>query len=142
MRTYVSAVIMGVLLAGCGSSSPSAPTPLNVPFSTTDGRVGTGREAVNGKRVTVHYTGWLYDPNQASHKGTQFDTSASRGPYSFVLGAGSVIPGWDQGIVGMKVGGLRQLVIPPELAYGAAGNGPIPGNATLLFDVELLDVAE
>jgi FKBP-type peptidyl-prolyl cis-trans isomerase FkpA len=92
--------------------------------------------------VTVHYTGWLYDPNQPNNKGSQFDTSVNGQPYSFVLGAGAVIRGWDQGLVGLKVGGVRQLVIPPDLAYGAAGRGPIPPNATLLFEVELMAVAD
>jgi FKBP-type peptidyl-prolyl cis-trans isomerase FkpA len=92
--------------------------------------------------VTVQYAGWLYDPNQPNNKGSLFDTSVNREPYSFVLGAGAVIPGWDQGLVGLKVGGVRQLVIPPDLAYGAAGRGPIPPNATLVFEVELLAVAD
>jgi FKBP-type peptidyl-prolyl cis-trans isomerase FkpA len=144
MMRHVLAVMIAGFFAGCGGdSSPAAPT-LNVPFSTTDLRVGTGADAVAGKRLTVNYAGWLYDPNQSSHKGALFDTSVNRSPFSFVLGAGGVIRGWDQGIVGMKVGGVRQLVIPPELAYGAqgAGNGAIPPNATLLFEVELLGVAD
>jgi len=140
-HVWVVVVMMTVLLAGCGSSSPSAPT-VNVPFSTTDLRVGTGREAIAGKRLTVNYTGWLYDPNQTTKKGTMFGTSVGATPFVFVLGAGGVIRGWDQGLVGMKVGGLRQLVIPPGLAYGATGNGPVPPNATLLFEVELLDVTD
>lgn len=88
----------------------------------------------------MNYIGWLYDPARPDQKGTQFDSSIGRGPYSFVLGAGAVIRGWDQGVNGMKVGGVRRLVIPPELAYGASGNGPIPPNSTLVFEVELLDV--
>jgi len=96
---------------------------------------GAGAEAVAGKSVTVHYTGTLQD-------GSQFDSSVDRNqPYSFTLGAGQVIPGWDEGVAGMKVGGKRKLVIPPNLAYGAQGYPPvIPANATLTFDVELLDV--
>ena len=86
--------------------------------------------------MTVTYTGWLYDPTRAESKGTQFDS----GTYPFVLGAGNVIRGWDLGIVGMRAGGLRRLTIPPELAYGSAGRSPIPPNATLVFDVELLSV--
>jgi len=129
-------------LAACGGeSSPSAPTP-NVPYSQTDLKVGDGAEAVNGKVTTVNYTGWLYDASQADQKGTQFDTSVGKSPYSFRLGAGQVIQGWDRGVAGMKVGGSRRLVIPPSLAYGAAGNGPIPGNATLIFDVDLLAVTD
>ena len=97
--------------------------------------VGTGAEATPGKRVAVHYTGWLTN-------GTKFDSSVDRGqPYVFPLGGGEVIRGWDEGIVGMKVGGKRKLTIPPDLAYGAAGRQPvIPPNSTLMFDVELVSV--
>jgi FKBP-type peptidyl-prolyl cis-trans isomerase FkpA len=107
-----------------------------------DGRVGTGAEAVAGRNVTVHYTGWLYDPARADHKGTKFDSSRDRNePFAFDLGASQVISGWDQGVAGMRVGGQRTLTIPPDLGYGARGaGGVIPPNATLLFDVELLDV--
>jgi FKBP-type peptidyl-prolyl cis-trans isomerase FkpA len=142
MMRYLFVLIMASLLTGCGGGDgPTAPS-VNVPLSVTELRAGTGREAVAGKAVTVHYTGWLYDPNQPNNKGSQFDTSVNGQPYSFVLGAGAVIPGWDQGLVGLKVGGVRQLVIPPDLAYGAAGRGPIPPNATLLFEVELMAVAD
>jgi FKBP-type peptidyl-prolyl cis-trans isomerase len=101
----------------------------------TDEVVGTGTEAVAGKTVGVHYTGWLVD-------GTKFDSSKDRGrPFSFTLGRGQVIAGWDQGVAGMKVGGKRKLVIPPHLGYGASGaGGVIPPDATLTFDVELLSV--
>jgi FKBP-type peptidyl-prolyl cis-trans isomerase FkpA len=97
--------------------------------------VGTGTEAVAGKRVGVHYTGWLTD-------GTKFDSSVDRGdPFVFKLGAGQVIKGWDQGVAGMKIGGKRKLTIPPDLGYGARGaGGVIPPNATLVFEVELLTV--
>ncbi|AKM82885.1 MAG: peptidyl-prolyl isomerase, FKBP-type peptidyl-prolyl cis-trans isomerase FkpA [Candidatus Woesebacteria bacterium GW2011_GWF1_31_35] len=97
--------------------------------------VGTGVEAVSGKSVTVHYTGTLTD-------GTKFDSSKDRGePFTFNLGAGEVIKGWDQGVVGMKVGGKRKLTIPSELGYGTQGaGGVIPPNATLIFEVELLGV--
>jgi FKBP-type peptidyl-prolyl cis-trans isomerase FkpA len=142
MMRYLFVLIMASLLTGCGGGDgPTAPS-VNVPLSVTELRAGTGREAVAGKAVTVHYTGWLYDPNQPNNKGSQFDTSVNGQPYSFVLGAGAVIRGWDQGLVGLKVGGVRQLVIPPDLAYGAAGRGPIPPNATLLFEVELMAVAD
>ena len=142
MMRYVFVLMMASLLTGCGGGDgPTAPS-VNVPFAVTELRAGTGPEAVAGKAVTVHYTGWLYDPNQPNNKGSQFDTSVNGQPYSFVLGAGAVIRGWDQGLVGLKVGGVRQLVIPPDLAYGAAGRGPIPPNATLLFEVELMAVAD
>src|SRR5437588_10924156 len=108
----------------------------------TDGKVGTGAAAASGKQVTVHYTGWLYDPKAADKHGQKFDSSRDHGePFSFKLGAGQVIAGWDQGVAGMKIGGKRTLVIPSELGYGARGaGGAIPPNATLLFDVELLKV--
>ena len=107
----------------------------------TDTVVGKGKEAVPGKTVEVHYTGWLHDPAAKDKLGKQFDSSVGRGPFSFPLGAGRVIKGWDEGVAGMKVGGKRTLVIPPELGYGTRGaGGVIPPNATLVFDVELLDV--
>ncbi|MFP2896752.1 MULTISPECIES: FKBP-type peptidyl-prolyl cis-trans isomerase [Corallococcus] len=104
-------------------------------LKTEDVKVGTGTEAVAGKRVTVHYVGTLTD-------GKKFDSSRDRGQgFTFSLGAGQVIQGWDQGVAGMKVGGVRKLTIPPELGYGSRGAaGVIPPNATLLFEVELLDV--
>ena len=111
-------------------------------MKVTDVTVGTGAEAVKGKRVSVHYTGWLYDEAAADHHGKKFDSSRDRGqPFVFALGAGSVIKGWDEGVAGMKVGGKRTLIIPPEMGYGSRGaGGVIPPNATLVFDVELLDV--
>ena len=102
---------------------------------------GSGAEATSGP-VKVHYTGWLHDPSQADGHGRKFDSSHDRGqPFAFHLGAGQVIRGWDEGVAGMKVGGKRTLVIPPELGYGARGaGGVIPPNATLVFDVELVAV--
>ncbi|HSW17087.1 MAG TPA: FKBP-type peptidyl-prolyl cis-trans isomerase [Ramlibacter sp.] len=99
---------------------------------------GTGGEAVKGQHVHVHYTGWLYNDGQ---QGAKFDSSVDRNdPFAFSLGAGMVIRGWDEGVAGMKIGGKRTLIIPPELGYGARGaGGVIPPNATLKFDVELLD---
>jgi FKBP-type peptidyl-prolyl cis-trans isomerase FkpA len=101
----------------------------------TDDQVGTGAVATPGKTAVVHYTGWLLD-------GTKFDSSRDRNqPFSFSLGAGQVIKGWDEGVAGMKVGGKRTLIVPPALGYGARGaGGVIPPNATLKFEVELLDV--
>lgn len=107
----------------------------------TDTVVGKGKEAVAGKSVEVNYTGWLHEPKAPNQRGKQFDSSVGRGPFSFPLGGGRVIKGWDEGVAGMKVGGKRTLVIPPELGYGARGaGGVIPPNATLVFDVELLEV--
>ncbi len=121
----------------------STPAPTSTPTATTvsqlkieDEKVGTGAEAVAHKKVTVNYTGTLTD-------GTKFDSSLNPGrtPFSFNLGAGEVIKGWDQGVAGMKIGGKRKLIIPSELGYGAAGAPPaIPANATLVFEVELLKV--
>ena len=107
----------------------------------TDVVVGTGAEAKSGP-VSVHYTGWLHDASKQDLRGAKFDSSRDRGtPFRFHLGGGQVIAGWDQGVVGMKVGGKRTLVIPPELGYGARGAGAvIPPNATLVFDVELVDI--
>ena len=104
-----------------------------------DTKVGTGAEPKTGQTVTVHYTGWLYE-NGA--KGKKFDSSKDRGqPFQFKIGVGQVIPGWDEGVSTMKVGGKRTMIIPPDLGYGARGaGGVIPPGATLLFDVELLDV--
>jgi FKBP-type peptidyl-prolyl cis-trans isomerase FkpA len=132
------ALLIALLLttAACGGSS-TAPTS-GAPYSQTDLVVGTGAQASAGNRVTVAYTGWLYDSNRGDGKGTQFNSQTS---YTFTLGVGQVIRGWDQGVVGMRVGGQRRLVIPPDLAYGSAGaGGVIPGNATLVFDITLISV--
>jgi len=134
----LSAACLFAAAAACGDS-PTAPVNL-ARFSQTDLVVGTGAEAVAGKTITVHYTGWLYNESRDDQKGAEFDSSAGRNPLTFTLGAGQVIEGWEQGIPGMKVGGRRRLVIPPSLAYGGTRRGPIPPNATLVFDVELIAV--
>ena len=104
--------------------------------------VGTGVEAVSGDKVTVHYTGWLYAPEKQNNRGKKFDSSVDRGqPFEFLIGAGRVIRGWDEGVEGMRVGGKRVLIIPADWGYGARGAGDvIPPNATLVFAVELLGV--
>lgn len=133
------------------ATAPSAPPKATDAAATTanptslvktDVKEGTGAEATAGKVVSVHYTGWLYDAAAADKHGQKFDSSRDRGqPFDFPLGGGRVIQGWDQGVQGMKVGGQRTLIIPADLGYGAAGaGGVIPPNATLIFDVELLDV--
>jgi FKBP-type peptidyl-prolyl cis-trans isomerase len=101
--------------------------------------VGDGNEAVAGNHVDVHYTGWLFDENAEDHKGQKFDSSLDLGQlFSFPLGAGHVIKGWDEGVAGMKIGGKRTLIIPSDMGYGPRGaGGVIPPNATLVFDVEL-----
>lgn len=137
--------------AATTSTAAAAPAPTAAPAATstvtslqsTDTSAGTGAEAVSGKAVAVHYTGWLYDESAADKHGTKFDSSVDRGePFEFTLGNKDVIQGWDEGVVGMKVGGKRTLVIPASMAYGetGAGGGLIPPNATLVFDVELLEV--
>lgn len=104
--------------------------------------LGNGRQAEKGLAVTVHYSGWLYDPNQKDSKGKKFDSSLDRNdPFVFNLGGGQVIRGWDDGVDGMKIHGKRTLIIPPDMGYGSRGaGGVIPPNATLIFDVELLGV--
>lgn len=108
----------------------------------TDIKTGTGPAITQGQTAVVHYTGWLYSEGAPENKGRKFDSSRDRGqPFSFPLGAGQVIQGWDEGVEGMQVGGQRRLVIPPEKGYGARGaGGVIPPNATLVFDVELMDI--
>jgi FKBP-type peptidyl-prolyl cis-trans isomerase FkpA len=125
--------------AGCADETPTAPSHY-APYSQTDIVVGAGAEAVTGSVISVNYTGWLYHQSEAGQKGAVFDSSLGRPPFQFRLGSGGVIAGWDHGIPGMKVGGTRRLVIPPSLAYGPARSGAIPPNATLLFEVALLEV--
>jgi FKBP-type peptidyl-prolyl cis-trans isomerase FkpA len=129
-----------VLCTACGgSSSPSNPTPLpSAPYSQVDLVVGTGAEAVSGKTAGINYSVWLYSDTAVENKGTFIQTSSA--PFSFVVGGTGVIQGVNQGVTGMKVGGKRRLVIPPDLAYGSAGNGPIPPNATIVFEPELVSV--
>lgn len=108
----------------------------------TDTKLGDGAKALAGMQVAVHYTGWLFDESAPDSKGAKFDSSFNRGvPFRFELGAGMVIQGWDEGVAGMRVGGARTLIIPPEKGYGARGaGGVIPPNATLLFEVELIEI--
>jgi FKBP-type peptidyl-prolyl cis-trans isomerase FkpA len=129
---------LSVSAVACGGDDRStAPTPPAAPFSAMDLREGTGTTAAQGRTVTVSYTGWLFDPSRPESKGTQFD---SQGSFTFQLGVGRVIAGWEQGIPGMKVGGQRRLIIPPNLGYGSQMVGSIPPNSTLVFDVMLLNV--
>ena len=128
-------------LVSCGGDSNGVTSPsqnAGVPFTVTDLQTGSGATATPGSTITVNYTGWLYDGNAAENKGAQFDSGQG---FQFVLGAGQVIAGWDQGFDGMQVGGTRRLIIPPDMAYGSQGRGPIPPNATLVFDVELVAVS-
>jgi FKBP-type peptidyl-prolyl cis-trans isomerase FkpA len=130
------------------AESPAAVPPVPVADAgpqllVEDLRAGVGEVARSGTQLIVHYTGWLYEPRALGYRGKKFDSSRDRGqPFTFRLGEGRVIKGWEAGILGMQVGGLRRLVIPPEMAYGSRdiGNGLIPPNSTLVFEVELLGV--
>ncbi|HWW68846.1 MAG TPA: FKBP-type peptidyl-prolyl cis-trans isomerase [Duganella sp.] len=134
-------------LAACDRAKPPQPAVTEaaanvapVTMQKIDTVAGTGKDAVAGATAVVHYTGWLYEPNSPKQHGAQFDSSSGRSPFSFQLGGGQVIKGWDEGVQGMKVGGKRTLIIPAAMGYGESGAGPIPPNANLIFDVELLDV--
>ena len=131
----LSVLIFGLTFAGYAVADSSRLTKIDV-------KTGTGKEATPGKMVRVHYTGWLFDKSAADNKGKKFDSSRDRpGNFTFPLGVGRVIKGWDQGVQGMKVGGQRTLIIPSSMGYGARGAGSIiPPNATLVFDVELMGV--
>ena len=145
MRSAGAVLALALLAAIAPSAQSNAATNqvIEMPngLKYTDNTTGTGTEATAGKKVSVHYTGWLYNNGT---KGAKFDSSVDRGqPFQFTLGAHQVIAGWDEGVAGMKVGGKRTLIIPPELGYGARGaGGVIPPNATLVFDVELLGVKD
>ncbi|UUZ47292.1 FKBP-type peptidyl-prolyl cis-trans isomerase [Massilia sp. B-10] len=106
----------------------------------TDLTVGKGAVAGAGSTVTIHYTGWLYSPKAPKLRGNKFDSSVSSAPFSFKVGSGTVIRGWDEGVRGMKVGGKRQLIVPAALGFGKDGLGPVPSTANLLFEIELIDV--
>ena len=129
-------------LAACTATPPAQATGQVDQLTTIDTKVGTGAEATPGMQVTVQYTGWLYDDGAKDKHGSKFDSSRDHGePFTFQLGGGKVIKGWDQGVAGMRVGGTRTLLIPSALGYGAAGaGGDIPPNASLVFDVELVGV--
>ena len=137
----LAACLAILLLAACGGPPPY--TGGDVPdLQTIDMKTGTGQAAIAGDEISVHYTGWLYDQRAPDKRGQKFDSSRDRGePFVFLLGAGRVIRGWDDGIVGMQRGGKRELRIPSGLGYGASGAGKvIPPGASLVFEVELLDI--
>jgi FKBP-type peptidyl-prolyl cis-trans isomerase FkpA len=144
IAVFVAVLGMSAGLTACGGSSGSTPSVAVASPATltkTDSVIGTGPEAVSGKKVTVNYTGWLY-VEAGDHKGAQFDTSIGTGktPFIFTLGTGSVVSGFEQGVTGMKQGGKRVVLIPSNLGYGASGNGPVPPNAGLVFEIELIAV--
>lgn len=149
LASLAAVAATGIAVHALAEQPTNAPAPATAPavpeavVLVTDLVAGIGDEALPGMIVIVHYTGWLHDPTAKDQHGRKFDSSRDRGqPFSFPLGSARVIRGWEQGIPGMKIGGTRRLVIPPELAYGprGAGNGVIPPNATLIFEVELLAV--
>jgi FKBP-type peptidyl-prolyl cis-trans isomerase FkpA len=134
---FAGCVLSATLAGGC-VSSPASPTN-NGAFSSVDLSVGTGAAAQNGQSLSVYYTGWLFDTSQPGDKGAVFDASGTTA-FTFTLGGTDVISGWNQGLTGMQVGGIRRLVIPPSLAYGGTRKTSIPPNATLLFEVQLLSI--
>ena len=149
MRFFASLVLLAALSTGCGGDgggqTPTSPTPaptINVPFSATDLRVGTGAEATASRTVAVNYTGWTYSTTATDNKGTQFDSSLSPGRSPYVMTPPwNAIQGFSMGVNGMRVGGLRRVVIPPNLGYGNNSPGaPIRANETLLFEIELVSV--
>lgn len=138
----LAAVVGCMLLAACSrpANAPIA-TPAVAELQKVELVVGTGDAVAAGQTAVVHYTGWVYDPAFEGNKGNQFDSSRTRGvPFRFEVGGGNVIKGWDEGVVGMQVGGQRRLVVPPNLGYGSRRAGPIPRNSTLLFEIELLAI--
>ena len=140
IRQFTSLSGLIVLTAAISSCDAISTSPSDLPFSAIDIRPGTGALALKDDLLSVHYIGWLYDPTRIDGKGGVFDTSRGGTPFVFTLGAGEVIPGWDLGMAGMSVGGLRRLVIPHELAYGTSRAGPIPQYSTLIFEIELLAI--
>ncbi|BCS33417.1 peptidyl-prolyl cis-trans isomerase [Luteitalea sp. TBR-22] len=148
-RHALACAALAAWVSGCGAPAaqytPEQAARARTTLETVqvrDVKAGTGEPAEQGRRLIVHYEGWLYDSATADHRGQRFDGSRPSGrPFDFVLGAGQVIPGWERGVSGMKEGGIRQLVIPSRLAYGADGSSPvIPPDATLVFEIELIDV--
>ena len=150
MRKFLACVAVALLAAGCnddGGGSPTDPSQVNIEFSTTDLVVGTGAEAVVGSRATfANWEVFLYNPAGTASKGQSVQNQstiiqgAPAGPITFVVGSGTLIPGFDQGVRGMKVGGKRRIYVPPSMAYGASGSGPIPPNASIVFEVELTNI--
>jgi FKBP-type peptidyl-prolyl cis-trans isomerase len=147
--SVLAVCVVSVLLTACSGkeeavkTAPVAAVAPPTELQKIDVAKGTGEGISQGQIASVHYTGWLYDPTAPEQKGKKFDSSRDRGqPFDFVIGAGQVIRGWDEGVQGMQPGGQRRLVIPGDLAYGEPGRGPIPPNATLIFDVELLEIKQ
>lgn len=135
MIRFSAFLLVAALASACAGS---ATTPSQSPaFTKTDLSLGTGNVAAVGNTLNVNYSGWFYDPSKPDFKGLPFDSANN---FSFVLGTGQVIQGWDVGLIGMNVGGVRRLLVPPSMAYGSDRNGKIPPNAALVFDVQLISV--
>jgi FKBP-type peptidyl-prolyl cis-trans isomerase FkpA len=149
LKKLLACVALAFLAVGCNSDdggNPTDPSQVNVEFSTTDLVVGTGPELVAGNRATLNFELWLYNPSGTASKGTRIQGSSDPnpqgpggivGPVEFVIGAGGIIAGFDQGVRGMRVGGRRRIYMPPSLAYGSQGSQGIPPNASIVFEVEL-----
>jgi FKBP-type peptidyl-prolyl cis-trans isomerase len=138
----IGVIALTAMVAACNSGPPAAaPSAVNS-MQSVELKAGTGAEVTAGKMAVVQYTGWLYDAAATDNKGKQFDSSRTTGqPFRFPVGAGQVIKGWDQGVLGMKIGASRRLIIPAELAYGDSGaGGVIPPGAALVFDIDLVAI--
>jgi FKBP-type peptidyl-prolyl cis-trans isomerase FkpA len=135
-------VVLLSLMSACGGKPAAAPPSPVTSMQSVDLKTGAGDSIAPGKIAVVQYTGWLYEATAKDNKGKQFDSSRTQGqPFRFPLGAGNVIKGWDQGVIGMKIGGSRRLIIPADLAYGDSGaGGVIPPGATLVFDIDLVAI--
>lgn len=150
MRAATLTILLAAAMAACAAEEGAAPAAADgtrheshdMGLQKTELKEGTGPAVQAGQTAVVHYTGWLYATGSPENKGRKFDSSHDAGrPFAFRIGAGQVITGWDQGVAGMQVGGQRRLVIPPELGYGERGaGGVIPPGATLVFDVELVEI--
>ncbi len=147
MKNVFTCVALALLTIGCNRGSggtPTDPSQVTIEFTTSDIVVGTGAQAAPGNRATVNYTLWLYNAAGTDSKGTRVESSLDPGgtPFALTIGAGGVIPGFQQGVVGMRVGGRRRVYIPPSLAYGSTGSGPIPPNASIVFELELVTLVQ
>lgn len=146
LTACIAGLMLVAALAGCErrkATPPPAPMTADtsaIQLQRIDTVIGAGKEAKVGDRVTVHYTGWMYMPDAPQRRGAEFDSSLKRLPFTFRIGGATVIKGWDEGVAGMRVGGKRTLVVPSALAYGKEGVGPIPPDANLVFDIQLVEV--
>lgn len=133
-------ILVGAVMATACGDSPTSPSSSAATFSSVDLTVGNGDTVANGDRIKVWYTGWIYVNSAPGNKGQSFDSNRNSELFRFIVGTGHVIEGWDRGVPGMKAGGIRRLIIPPELAYGSKGQGPIPPGATLIFEIEAVEI--